>query len=191
MFRDLIAILFGSGRNVVAETAEVFVENKERNAQRHAASQAAALQQFGQEFRDDRAPFDRFIDGLNRLPRPFLALGVIAMICSAMFYPAWFGVRMEGLALVPEPLWWLMGAVVSFYFGGRYQAKSQQFKADLTTSAAMAEALAVERAEPEIDTTPAGPVRPNIASPGNDATLGLALLDAVENEALDELKGQQ
>lgn len=26
---------------------------------------------------------------------------------------------MDGLALVPEPLWWLMGAIVSFYFGSR------------------------------------------------------------------------
>ena len=26
---------------------------------------------------------------------------------------------MQGLALVPEPLWWLMGAIVSFYFGAR------------------------------------------------------------------------
>ena len=24
-----------------------------------------------------------------------------------------------GLALVPEPLWWLLGAIVSFYFGAR------------------------------------------------------------------------
>ena len=26
---------------------------------------------------------------------------------------------MQGLALVPEPLWWLLGAIVSFYFGAR------------------------------------------------------------------------
>jgi hypothetical protein len=33
--------------------------------------------------------------------------------------PAGFSVRMQGLALVPEPLWWLLGAIVSFYFGAR------------------------------------------------------------------------
>ncbi|MFZ8959068.1 MAG: 3TM-type holin [Paracoccaceae bacterium] len=26
---------------------------------------------------------------------------------------------MTGLATIPEPLWWLLGAVVSFYFGAR------------------------------------------------------------------------
>jgi len=34
---------------------------------------------------------------------------------------------MQGIALVPEPLWWLMGAIVSFYFGARRQAKRQEF----------------------------------------------------------------
>ena len=33
--------------------------------------------------------------------------------------PAGFGTRMQSLALVPEPLWWLLGAIVSFYFGAR------------------------------------------------------------------------
>ena len=35
---------------------------------------------------------------------------------------------MAGIALVPEPLWWLMGAIVSFYFGARYQLKAQEFQ---------------------------------------------------------------
>ena len=33
--------------------------------------------------------------------------------------PAAFAVRMRGLAEVPEPLWWLLGAIVGFYFGAR------------------------------------------------------------------------
>jgi len=35
---------------------------------------------------------------------------------------------MAGLATVPEPLWWLLGAIVSFYFGARHQAKGQEFQ---------------------------------------------------------------
>ena len=42
--------------------------------------------------------------------------------------PIWFAARMQGLALVPEPLWWLMGAIVSFYFGARQQLKGQDFQ---------------------------------------------------------------
>ena len=57
-----------------------------------------------------------------------MALSTFALLGSAMFDPLWFAQRMQGLALVPEPLWWLMGTIVAFYFGGRFQAKSQDFK---------------------------------------------------------------
>ena len=33
--------------------------------------------------------------------------------------PVQFARRMVGLNAVPEPLWWLLGAVVAFYFGAR------------------------------------------------------------------------
>ena len=36
-----------------------------------------------------------------------------------MAEPVGFAGRMEGLAYVPEPLWWLLGAIVGFYFGAR------------------------------------------------------------------------
>jgi hypothetical protein len=38
---------------------------------------------------------------------------------------------MQGIAVVPEPLWWLMGAIVSFYFGARHQAHSQRFQSSI------------------------------------------------------------
>jgi hypothetical protein len=48
--------------------------------------------------------------------------------------PAWFSERMRGVALVPDPLWWLMGAIVSFYFGARHQAKGQEFQEKMILS---------------------------------------------------------
>jgi hypothetical protein len=84
------------------------------------AARAEALGQLGAEF--DRAPrgrFDRFVDGLNRLPRPLLAFGTLGLFVHAMAAPEAFAVRMTGLAHVPEPLWWLLGAIVGFYFGAR------------------------------------------------------------------------
>jgi hypothetical protein len=81
---------------------------------------AAALDQYGSEFAEvGDGPFDRFVNGLNRLPRPMLALGTLGLFVYAMAEPHGFSVRMEGLNRVPEPLWWLLGAVVSFYFGAR------------------------------------------------------------------------
>jgi len=84
------------------------------------ATVAAAIGAFGAEFaRAGDSRFDGFVNGLNRLPRPLLALSTIGLFAYAMAAPAGFGTRMQSLALVPDPLWWLLGAIVSFYFGAR------------------------------------------------------------------------
>lgn len=125
----MFSLLFGGGRNVVKDTAEVFRENAEAAGVRQASFREAALAQFAAEFvQPRRGLFDRFIDALNRIPRPAMALGTLALFVSAMIDPVWFASRMQGIALVPEPLWWLLGAIVSFYFGARYQVKSQDFQ---------------------------------------------------------------
>lgn len=132
----VLGALFGGGRNVVRETAEVFRVNAEAASQRENDAVNAALQQHAGEFRDTRQGFDRFMDALNRLPRPAMALGCIGLMASSMASPVWFAERMQGLALVPEALWWLIGAVVSFYFGARHQAKGQEFQRDIVQSVA-------------------------------------------------------
>ncbi|MBT8459338.1 MAG: holin family protein [Boseongicola sp.] len=140
---SLFGVLFGGGRNLVRETVEVLRPNAEAEAVRDATRYAASLAQFAAEFAQPRrGVFDRFIDGLNRLPRPFLALGTLGLFVSAMIEPIWFSQRMQGVALVPEPLWWLMGAIVSFYFGARHQTKSQEFQRGLAATLAQAPEVA-------------------------------------------------
>ncbi len=132
VLQDLIQGLFGRDRNLVVETMEVFRENAEAAGQRRHDHQSAALAQFAAEFTQPRkGRFDRFVDGLNRLPRPMLALGTLALLGAAMVDPLWFAARMQGLALVPEPLWWLLGVIVTFYFGARQQLKHQEFQQDI------------------------------------------------------------
>lgn len=63
--------------------------------------------------------FDRVVNGLNRLPRPLMALGTIALLALAMADPAGFARRMLALKSMPEELWWLTGGVITFYFGAR------------------------------------------------------------------------
>lgn len=139
MIGDLFGMLFGSGRNALRETVEVFRPNAEATEVRKAARHAAALSQFASEFQlERRGWFDRFVDGLNRLPRPMLALGTLGLFISAMTNPVWFAQRMQGIALVPEPLWWLMGAIVSFYFGARHQAKTHDLHKSLAMTLARA-----------------------------------------------------
>ena len=134
----ILELIFGGDRNALRETVEVFRENADSSAARSVQVQGAALAQFGAEFtKDRRGGFDRFMDGLNRVPRPALALGTLGLFLSAMIEPLWFAQRMQGLALVPEPLWWLLGVIVSFYFGARHQLKSQQFQRDMASSIAL------------------------------------------------------
>ena len=134
---------FGSGRNVVAETVEVFRPNAEADARRNATLQSDALEQFGREFAlPMKGGFDRFMDGVNRLPRPMLALGTLGLLVAAMVDPVWFAARMAGIALVPEPLWWLLGVIISFYFGARHQAKGQDFRLSVAETVARARSVA-------------------------------------------------
>src|SRR6185503_5880738 len=104
----------------VGGIAEVFVGNRAEREAAAAAGLTASLGQYGAEFTSaGDGPFDRFVNALNRLPRPMLALGTLGLFVYAMAEPRGFAVRMQGLNLVPEPLWWLLGAIVSFYFGAR------------------------------------------------------------------------
>lgn len=100
--------------------AEVFVPSATRRMELSAEAQMAALKEMGAEFDNPSLGwFDRFVNGINRLPRPFLAFGTIGLFVYAMISPQDFALRMVGLNAVPEPLWWLLGAVVAFYFGAR------------------------------------------------------------------------
>lgn len=133
----ILNALFGGDRNVIVETAEVFRENSDRAAARAGDVQRQALAQFAAEFQPrQRGLFDRLMDGLNRLPRPAMALGCIGLFVSAMVDPIWFAMRMQGIGLVPEPLWWLLGVIVSFYFGARHQAKGQAFQRSIAATMA-------------------------------------------------------
>lgn len=137
LFSTVWATFFGGERNVVRETVEVFRENAEGTSIRAHDLQSTALQQFAAEFASpSKGGFDRFMDGVNRLPRPLLALGALGLMAAAMVDPLWFAARMQGIALVPEPLWWLLGIIVSFYFGARSQAKAQDFQEGLARSLA-------------------------------------------------------
>ncbi|WP_373050770.1 holin family protein [Thalassovita aquimarina] len=175
----LFDLLFGPGLRELRKTVEVFRENTEAGEIRAAQARASALHQFGAEFYPtQRGRFDRLMDAVNRLPRPGLALGTLGLFVAAMADPAWFATRMQGIALVPDPLWWLLGAIVSFYFGARHQAKGQEFQSRLTETIArvpqvMTNVAVLERLEERADT-------------GSDATLALDTLTPKHNRALED-----
>lgn len=121
----------------VKGVSEVFTANATRRMELSAQAQQAALAAHGAEFASaGEGWFDRAINGLNRLPRPLLAFGTLGLFCYAMVDPPGFGLRMVGLNQVPEPLWWLLGAIVSFYFGAReaYYFRNRTVVAPATAS---------------------------------------------------------
>lgn len=188
LIQGFLSLMFGSGRNVIRETAEVFTENAEAGAKRAVTVQGQAMQQFGAEFTVPRAGlFDRFMDGLNRLPRPALALGTLGLFVTAMIDPLWFAARMQGIALVPEPLWWLLGVIVSFYFGARHQMKAQHFQREVATT--MSRIPQVMENIDKLEQMRAD--SPGAADPGPDATLSVAVLHPEDNPALDEWKARR
>lgn len=189
---DILGMIFGSGRNVVAETAEVFRVNAEKADARGADIQQAALAQLAAEFAHPRKGlFDRLIDGLNRIPRPAMALGVLALFVSAMTSPIWFSERMQGIALVPEPLWWLLGAIVSFYFGARHQAKGHEVQEGIARTLAMTPQVMGNLAS--LDGLRRGAMTPAAAATGTDAGAEIeATTGAADpNPALDAIMARQ
>ena len=98
-----------------------------------------------------------------------------------MIDPIWFAARMQGIALVPEPLWWLLGVIVSFYFGARHQTKSFAYQRELAATVArtpqvMANLSALDR----LDTRTTGQ-----ADTGSNAGLTLEATTSDDNPALD------
>ena len=114
-------------------------------------------------------------------------MGTLGLFITAMYDPLWFSERMQGISLVPEPMWWLLGAIVSFYFGARQQTKSQDFQRSLAKSilraTQVAENIRVLRAMEVGAFTPAG------TELDAEDTLELTILSD-PNPALEEWRRQ-
>jgi hypothetical protein len=182
MIERMFQLMFGGGGNVVRDTVEVFRENAEAGSQRGAQVQMQAMREYGEEFAIPRQGwFDRFMDGVNRLPRPALALGTLGLFVAAMIDPLWFSQRMQGIALVPEPMWWLLGVIVSFYFGARHQVKSQKFQREIVgTMAYVPQVMHNIKALKELRAESVG-----VADSGSDVRLSLASIAPDANAALE------
>lgn len=140
----LVKYLFGGGvnqiTNAVKTVAGVFTPNAEDADKRDATYNAAALQQYAAEFhaRQNRTWFDSMVDGLNRLVRPVTTVGVLCVIPATVMYPKEMAVAFASLALLPAGYWAIVGVIISFYYGGRMQIKSQEFERSVQSAVARA-----------------------------------------------------
>lgn len=79
----------------------------------------APLPQYQATTPKGRIGYNHVIDAMNRLPRPLMALLSLAFFIVAGINPGWFEARMQALSAIPEPMWWIIGAVITFFFGAR------------------------------------------------------------------------
>jgi len=150
------------------EIVEVFKPNAEAEASRRHVEQMAlseqdlaSLEQFAREFqaREQRTWWDSLVDGLNRLPRPLITLGVLAFFVLAPLDPVRFLEIAKAYEIMPDGFWALLGVIIAFYFGGRMQVKSQDMKVKGDALAKARDLIAMRRefrelereAEPDVE----------------------------------------
>ena len=144
-------ILFGGAADLVkAGTGVVTAIAGDQAAkdQQLSSEQVALLNQYAAEFvaRQQRSFWDSFVDGVNRLVRPGLALGAQAAFVWAALDPVGFAEVMRVLAIVPDPLWVIWGGIWAFYFTGRIAEQlPKKWKVE-PRAAEIAKEVAAERA---------------------------------------------
>jgi Holin of 3TMs, for gene-transfer release len=138
LIRNIFGALFGGGRNVITETLETFRPNAEAQSQRSHDLDSAAMAQLAAEFRQNgqRGWFDQVMDGINRLPRPMLVFSVFGLLAWTAVDPIEAAKVFTSWAIIPVEFWYVVLAIVTFYFGGRHQAKAQDMQARLVQVAA-------------------------------------------------------
>jgi hypothetical protein len=128
------------------------------------------------------------MNGLNRLPRPLLVCGTLGLFAYSMISPRGFAERMESLALVPDPLWWLLGAIVSFYFGARELHYARGGAPTPRRAAGAAAPAGPASPAPGTHAKPALPVLGDLLAPARGAPPAVAVkaADPDFNAALEE-----
>lgn len=184
----LLTALFGGARNVPVELINALRGNAEAAAERGGEFDAAALEQFAAEFRHPRRGwFDGMVDGLNRLPRPILTLGAIVILLLPVFDIALATEVFAAWSIIPPAIWALITVIVTFFFGGRMQARDLDFNRDLAATATALPAVLGQLREIRELTAET----PLTADTAEDAAATIAAAQPENNAALSAWRAQQ
>lgn len=159
MLSKLLQALVGGGAQALAGAITPFTGDKTQDETSRHGEMLARFQQFGAEFADrqGRTGWDSFIDGLNRLPRPAMALGVIGIFVWASADPVGFAAAAQAWALIPDEMWMVLGAIIAFFFGDRTLLSARRAKGP---SLEQVQAVLATRAQIEAAKPPA-PIDPD------------------------------
>ncbi len=120
---------------VVNNVAQTFTgSQKERDLQNTNAF-ISTQAQYGKEFNQKNRNFlDSLVDGYNRIIRPSIVTIVIYYFHLSYSDTIQFQKINTGLSTVPEPMWYVLSAIIGFYFCARELHKHRQSKLMLSDS---------------------------------------------------------
>ncbi len=176
------------------ELVEVFKPNAEKEAEREHIERLnlneqdlASLEQFAAEFRSRRTStaWDSFIDGLNRLPRPLITLGILGLFVLAPADPIRFLEIARAYQIMPEGFWALLSIIIAFYFGGRMQVTRQQMTVRGGALEAAKDIVEARKAFRDLEAEEEGQDEAPRAEPVFLKTPGTAMSDAPKNRVVD------
>lgn len=157
---NFIAKLFGGGVSAVVDSAGGLVKtiwgDRAAKDAAIASEQHDVLEQFAAEFvaRQQRTWWDSLVDGINRLPRPMMAIGTLGTFVWAAYDPISFTECMVALGVVPEQLWYLWLTIVAFYFGGRILENAPKTWKTEPRALDLAKQIAADRAARRVTEAP-------------------------------------
>jgi ABC-type transport system involved in cytochrome bd biosynthesis fused ATPase/permease subunit len=108
----------------------------------------ALLRAYQAEFNklENRNWVDSLADGFNRLIRPMIVSLILFIFVVAYISPSHLAEITLAISAIPDGYWTLLSVIIAFYFGGRMQLKSQQFRFSETQAQAV-KALIETKAE--------------------------------------------
>lgn len=114
---------------IVGDLVKTVFGSQEKRDQYQADARSAVYQQFAAEFGHGKTWWDSLIDGLNRLPRPLMTFGTIYLFWLCWRNPAKFMEGAAALQAMPKEGWYILGAVVTFWFAAKLPSDFGKYKA--------------------------------------------------------------
>jgi len=112
---------------------KVFGSKNDRDRYKH-QSDMMVHNQYAAEFRhrENRTWWDSLVDGLNRLPRPVMVFLTISYFLLSYFDTVEFQKVNVALDTVPSSMWYVLSAIIGFYFAARELHKNRDKKMALS-----------------------------------------------------------
>ena len=120
--------------NTVVKVKGAFTGNQQERDQQQSKQFMMGLQAYSAEFapRSNRTWWDSLWDGLNRMPRPLIVIAIFWYFLLSYRNPKEFQVLNTTLDTVPDEMWYIMSAIVGFYFMAREFQKGRDTKMALS-----------------------------------------------------------